>query len=235
MTPHPALWRICIALCLMATPAATEQIGLPALEPETAAQFGAIGRLGLGSFEQKQGCTATLIAPNLIVTAAHCVSPTGSSERFFAAGWDSGVSLAHRLTTLELRHPDYATDGTHSPVGDIGLIVLDADIVDIDPIPLADRDEATILREQAAILGYHHQSPDHLSGRFDCPFSRYTIGLKLVGCPVIGGNSGSPVLGQTADGEWRVIGIISSNAGPAAVSVELNDWLRQEVALHASQ
>lgn len=220
----------------MAAPVAAQNIVLPPLSDEVAVQFPAVGRFGPSGFRDRQGCTATLIAPDLVITAAHCASPRGTSGAVFAAGWLSGDYIEVRGTRLEMRHPAYAADGQHRPRNDIALIVLDSPMENVVPIPLGVVDGAQLYETNVALIGYHRLSPDRLSGDFACPVGRFQIGLLLIGCPVINGNSGGPVLNQTENGDWQVVGVVSSRMGrAAAIAVELPDWLRQEVAAHLQQ
>jgi len=137
-----------------AAPAAqAQQPALPPLPDEVAAQFPAIGRLGQAGFRTKQGCTATLIAPHIILTAAHCLSPTGTSERVFVAGWSRGDYIDFSQTGLEMRHPAFGMGGRNSPNLDIGFAVLDTPITTVAPanharavsaIPVKERDDAVL-------------------------------------------------------------------------------------------
>lgn len=223
--------RIFIAICVTTSPVAAQDLFLPPLTPEVAAQFSAIGRLGVAGFAT-QGCTATLIAPDLVITAAHCASENGHSERIFAAGWSHGEYITSRAFKREMRHPAYGPDGRHGPRNDVALIVLESAINDVQPIPLGDVEEGALDGTQAALIGYHRKNPDMLSGDFACPVIRFAVGLLHVGCPVINGNSGAPLLAPAKDGGWQVVGVISSRLGAGAIAVELPDWLRREVAAH---
>ncbi|KMK68507.1 serine protease [Puniceibacterium sp. IMCC21224] len=213
-------------------PVAAEIEALPPLADEIAAQFPAIGRLGHGGFRTQQGCTATLIAPNLIVTAAHCVAETGHSGRVFVAGWSRGDYIAARDSKREMRHPAYALDGTHHPRNDVALVVLDSPIDDVTPIPLGRVEEGGLHGTEVALIGYHRKTPHLLSGDFNCAATQFAVGLVYVGCPVINGNSGGPVLRENKDGAWQVVGVVSSQRGGGAIAVELPIWLRREVAAH---
>jgi V8-like Glu-specific endopeptidase len=224
--------QVVIALCVLGAPVAAQDKALPPLADEIAAQFPAIGRLGLSGFRTRQGCTATLIAPDLIVTAAHCVSATGSSESVFVAGWSRGNYVASRTSKREMRHPAYALDGAHRPRNDVALVVLDSPMDNVTPIPLAEVEEGSLDGTDVALIGYHRKTPHLLSGDFNCPVTRFGVGLIRVGCPVISGNSGAPLLARAENGGWQVVGVVSSQIGDGAIAVELPDWLRREVAAH---
>lgn len=226
-----------LGLATVAAPTSAQDAGaqrhaLPPLADDVATDFQAIGRFGQAGFRTRQVCTATLIAPTLIVTAAHCASPTGHSGKIFVAGWSRGDHIAASGTILELRHPAYAIDSRHRPQNDIALVVLKAPINDVDPIPLGEVLQQDVIGTDVGLLGYHTQTPHLLSGRFDCPLTYFGDGLLLVGCPVIGGNSGSPILNQSEDGGWQVVGIVSSTVLGGAVAVALPDWIKRELARH---
>ena len=215
---------------VLAQDASTLRRALPPLDAQIAAQFPAIGRLGSDRFQVRQGCTATLIAPTLILTAGHCASKSGHSGREYFAGWYDGNFVAARHTALEIRHPAYSLDGVHRPNNDIALIVLDGPIEGVTPIPLGNVAHDALEGTDVALLGYHRRNPDRISGSFSCPVSFFGEGLYKVGCPVANGNSGAPILSQTEDGDWMVVGVVSSTLPGAAVVVEVSDWLRREVA-----
>lgn len=229
------IWQAAAAAVLVAfpaTPVLAQQQVLPRLADEVAAQFSAIGRFGSAGFREQQGCTATLIAPDLVVTAAHCVPPGAGPTRVFVAGWMRGDYIASRGAVTETRHPAYAPDGVHNPRNDVALVVLDQPIDDVAPIPLGSVPEGALDGTEAALIGYHYVTPHLLSGDFACPVTYLRVGLLSVGCPVVNGNSGSPLLAQTPDGAWNVVGVISSRSGAGAIAVEVPAWLRREVAAH---
>ena len=222
--------KTCLALCILTSTAAAQQPALPPLADEVAAQFPAIGRLGKAGFRIRQSCTATLIAPSLILTAAHCAAETGRSGSVFVAGLSRGNYIAARQSDMEIRHPSYSITGTNSPRNDIAVIVLDSPIVDITPIPLGFVEDDKLYGTDVALIGYHRQTPHLLSGDFNCPVTYFDLGLMHVDCPVINGNSGGPVLGRNENGSWQVVGVVSSQIGAGAIAVQLPYWLRQKVS-----
>jgi len=226
---------VCLFLLLSAPTLHAQEQHLPPLSDADAAQFPAIGRLAQGGFRVRQGCTATLIAPDLILTAAHCVSETGSSSRVFAAGWSRGDYIAASGTLSEMRHPSYGSGGRHGPSNDIALVILESPIKDVTPIPLGDMTALELDGTPAALIGYHRRTPHILSGDFACPLGRFHVGLMQVGCPVINGNSGAPLLNKDANGNWQVVGVISSQLGAGAIAVEIPVWIKRKVAGHLGQ
>jgi len=208
------------------------QDGLPRLPLTYGAAFDAIGRLGSDpKFQTSQGCTAALIAPDLLLTAAHCLS-AGPNNAVFAPGWRVGRRNPSIAIARTLRHPDYGGIGALPFENDIALAVLSVPVAGVTPLELADMSEPAIYDAPVALLGYHVGAQGGLSGAFDCPVGPGRGRLMGVECPVRGGNSGSPLLIES-NGEWRIVGVAVARAGDgAAMAVALDDWLRASVAAH---
>lgn len=172
-------------------------------------------------------CTATVVAPRIIVTAAHCVIDRytegymAPDKLHFVAGWDRGEYLFHSIA-LEI-HPapghDPLRPATVSAVAyDWALIVLEE-----DPSPLTgvlnpalftekifwDLRKAKTVYTQA---GYSGDRGQVLTAHPDCKLWGFTKGRQIVehGCQAVPGDSGSPII--FSDGkEYRLAAVHSAH------------------------
>jgi protease YdgD len=198
-------WLFLLLLPLAAAPARASPD-----RPDNAT-LAAVGWLGWGDVPGTpgKGCTAVLVARDLVLTAAHCVTPNEStapadpSRILFAAGWQAGTAIA-------IRHAAVVTVPAHRTLLggrlhlDMALIRLDAPIPEAVPILLAAPDSAT--DTPSTTVGYPQTAPDapvttSCTVRLTDP-----TGLGL-DCPAVPGYSGGPVL-VLQGGAWHLAAII---------------------------
>lgn len=204
-----------VVLTLSNSPASAEP-----LFPMTAvqqAEFAAIGQISYGGPVGAAICTGTLVAPDLVLTAGHCVAPDGdliqAGDVQFAAGWRAGSSVAvrHGDEIILARLPQ---GQTRSLPQDMALIVLD-DPIDAKiaaPIALVDPD---VVADTYTVAGYRRDAPDVLQGAASCPFLQAEQGVLQLGCGVVSGNSGAPVMVQQ-NGIWRLAAVVVAASGNGA-------------------
>ncbi len=175
-------------------------------------------------------CSMTLIAPDWILTAAHCIEglknrrPREFEDRhahFFvgsrATSRDNGV--LHQAQRIVV-HPGYETPGGHSYY-DIALMQLAQPIEDIDPIPIHRADIAERVGSEVFYVGFGVN--DGVSGEGGGvkrsamrTLHNTTPTIYVTAQPdggVCFGDSGGPGLLWVED-HWEVIGVNSTTFGP---------------------
>ncbi len=190
----------------------------------------------IGQLETASGnlCTATLITPQLALTAGHCllVPPNGKPDTAVALRFVSlKGSWRYEIHGIEGRVPASLGrrlkadgDGWIVPPSaaswDFGLVVLRNPPSGITPLPLftGDKDALTAALKAADRkvnqAGYPEDHLDVLYTHQDCIVTGWAqTGVLSHQCDTLPGDSGSPLMLKTADG-WQGIGVQSS--APAA-------------------
>ena len=161
-------------------------------------------------------CTGTLVAPDVVLTAAHCtefMDGHADADMRFATGPGAPGVLEGGIPLNDwLAHPEY--DGWNA---DIGLAFLD-DVVDMDPTwILADEmHDSEWIGRIVTLVGYGitgdglYDSGEKLETEVevyafdDDVFFHYTAGTNACF-----GDSGGPALYELDDG-WRAVGVLSA-------------------------
>ena len=212
-----AVISVILAVVLSATSAfsGTESSDLKSLDKDYEAKgWEAVGRLDLrGGY-----CTATLIAPSLVLSAAHCVYDSAGrlrdvDEIVFRAGYRHGKSVATRNIRKVAAHPGYtATDPlTDRNVShDLALLELSSPILshEINPFVLhGDR----VAPGPVSVVSYGQGRSEKQSRQKQCSLEHRDGDMLIFDCDVTFGSSGAPVFSHK-NGRGRILSVISGGA-----------------------
>jgi len=208
-----------VAATIPDAPARGEAALLPEAEQ---AEWNAVGRVNVAGFRSRRMCTGTLVAPDRVLTAAHCVlgprdRPASPGEIVFVAGWRAGTAAADaRGAALDV-HPGFSEGlaaGEIRVFHDLAVITLDAPLDGVTPIPLGplpgDAGPLTI-------LGYRNDRPHIATRAAPCRITQRATDAFLTDCLVVEGTSGAPILADTGEG-WRVVGVVSATGAQGTLA-----------------
>lgn len=177
-----------------------------------------IGRI---TFETGSQCTASLVAPNVLATAAHCVSDGGRIRAAgqFVTGDDlPGGPRRARVVDVLL---DSGWDEEQFSAGDDldgtdwALLRIDAPLGDelgyLHPLALVDtRGEARARQVELRQAGYSWDTGNNLSGNESCRIlAAVNDNTMSHDCDTTRGDSGSPFMIEE-DGRWHVVAVDSN-------------------------
>lgn len=222
--------RFLLFLALLAGPASAQETIIAA---EDQVAWNAVGRISIGGITATSNCTATLVAPALVLTAAHCVHglDNATAERIatliFVAGWNRGdyaaAAPAKRVRMAPNRVPGPLRTSIIS--GDVALVDLAEPIINVPPLPLWTEK----MPERVGFVAYANSRLHAPALREDCFNVSRGERIHYLACGVVSGNSGAPVLAGLPHAP-AVAGTLSARSQLGALAAGLHPWVVEEVA-----
>ena len=186
----------------------------------------AVGRITYGDVLSPGAaiCTGVLVAPDLVLTAGHCVRGAidDPASIRFDAGW-AGEGFAGDGRGVEV-----ILSGSEELAEDVALVVLDR------PLPPEVAEPLSIAAPLAQIFTLHafrRDAPDHPSQPLTCGQRAAAPGLLGLDCPAVSGNSGAPLL-QRDEAGWHVVAVMVAASRTGAVrswAVLPPDWILKRI------
>lgn len=193
----------------------------------------AVGRLNIGWGGM---CSGALIAPDLVLTAAHCAFGARNtivepSSITFHAGFRNGRPVTSRKVKRVVVHPGYRykdTEGAFNVSNDLALFQLQSEIrlSNIMPFPTGARPRKG---DSVGVVSYAHNRASSPSIQESCHILARQRGALIMSCDVDFGSSGAPIFDLSGDYP-RIVSVVSAKGEVQGRRVSFGTNLEEPLA-----
>lgn len=173
--------------------------------------------VGLLNIAGKATCTAVMIRPDMVLTAAHCLYDADNKQQYdprkieFRAGWRDGKAVARRFGKRAVIHSGYRNDGglTVKQIrNDVALLQLAAPIQSTHADPFQ-HDKGPKKGAAVSVVSYGAGRNDAPSRQRSCEVLSVEDGVVAMTCDAVPGSSGAPVFSMHS-GQPRIVSLVSA-------------------------
>ena len=208
------------------------------------APWAAIGQVNVSGYRYVQRCTGTLVASNIVITAAHCVMDPWREQPFplhqihFLAGVRGSDWLGHSTAKCLHFAPDYEYVGPSKILSsrafqevprrsfsrDILLIVLEDALTEITPMEIA-RADVPPADIPLVHLSYAADRRYVLTGHFGCHLLARDDDLWFTDCDTHAASSGGPVLVHMGQDLRLAAVMVGISRNSASIAIPTANWI----------